>query len=683
MHQKGFHRLKRRRVLVGTAVAVALTGLVAGWETALASSPAPQSSAVQEDFAAAAKEFKVPLPVLLAVSHEESAWQSHSSGYSTDGGYGLMNLTDVTPSMLGAGGSGAVGRHELANLAAAPALHTLPTAAKLIGVSTSELRTDDRQNLRGGAALLAMYEKKLTGGTPADPAAWFGAVARYSQNTDKTGALRFAHSVFRTLADGATSTTDSGQRVRLTATSVGKPDTGQLNALGLTTGDPAPECPPTVACTFTPAADTNFQSANRPEDRLDVRYIVIHDTESSFDSAVSTFQDPSSGAAANYVMRSSTGAVTQMVPNKDVAFHAGNFWFNMHSIGIEHEGFAADGATWYTEAQYRSTADLVKYLSARYGVPLDREHIIGHDNVPGPNSKLVSGMHFDPGPYWDWTHFMQLLGVSIPQGGTGGVPAIGSAVTITPDFAANKQTIEVCGQPTGDGGAPAPVPSPSTSSGDGGVSAPVPSPSTSSGDGGASAPVPSPSTSCTPQTEASSVLFVRTAPRDDAPLFGDQALHPNGAPGTDQIDDWGSTIVAGQQFVVADVSGDWTAIWYSGTKVWFYNPGGVNTTPAKGVTILKAADGVTAAPVYGQAYPEASEYPAGLTPSTQAPLSMYSVPVGQAYVATSAAVPADDFFAKASGEHPADTVVFGTKKYVTIQYNHRVALLDAADTTVG
>ncbi|MEU1276641.1 N-acetylmuramoyl-L-alanine amidase [Streptomyces sp. NPDC005799] len=623
----------------------------------MATESAHASSTLQSDFAAAATEFNVPLPVLLAVSRQESGWQGHGGGYSTDGGYGLMNLTDVTPSMFRAGGSGAAGRHELPKMAADPALHTLRTAAKLIGASPNELRTDDRQNIRGGAALLASYQRRLTSGTPADPADWFGAVARYSQKTDKAGARRFAQAVFRTVAEGASATTHGGQQVKLAATPDATPRTSQLDVLRLTTADTAAECPPEVTCTFVPAADTNFRPANRPADRLDIRYIVIHDTETSFDTAVSDFQTPSFGAAANYVMRSSTGAVTQMVSNKDVAFHAGNFWFNMHSIGIEHEGFAADGATWYTEAQYQATADLVKYLSARYGIPLDRQHVIGHDNVPGPNSKLVSAMHFDPGPYWDWTHFMQLLGVNIPQGGKGGVPKVGSAVTIAPDFATNKQSIEVCGQPTGVGGASMPP----------------------TGDGAASTPS---STPCTTQTERSSILFVRTAPRDNAPLFPDQALHADGSAGSDHIDDWGSTVTAGQQFVVADVSSDWTAIWYGGAKVWFSNPGGVNTTSAKGVTILKAASATTA-PVYGQAYPEASEYPAGLAPSTQAPLSMYTVPAGQAYVATSAAVPADDFFAKASGGHSADTVVVGTKKYYTIQYNHRVALLDAADMTVG
>ena len=72
------------------------------------------------------------------------------------------------------------------------------------------------------------------------------------------------------------------------------------------------------------------------------------------------------------------------------------------------------------------------------------------------------------------------------------------------------------------------------------------------------------------------------------PLFGDQAIHGTAA-GTDRVNDWGSTAQAGQQFVVAEVREDWTAVWFSGAKVWFHNPHGCNTTPARGVTLVGAA----------------------------------------------------------------------------------------------
>jgi N-acetyl-anhydromuramyl-L-alanine amidase AmpD len=653
--------------IAAPAALAAANGLAANGLAENASANAGPAGRLSREFSQAAGEFHVPLPVLLGLSYEESGWDGHHGQYNTDGGYGLMGLTDVTPGMLSAGEAGAAGRHDLAPLLEGPAMHTLSAAAKLTGASPEQLRNDDLQNIRGGAALLASYQRKLTGDTPPDPADWYGAVAKYSAVPTVAGAKGFADDVFRTIVQGTAQRFPDGTESRLEPTAV-KPLTAQLLSpiLGLKDDfmqEQEAECPPSVECTFVPAAAANHQPANRPVDGLAIRYIVIHDTESSYQQAITAFQSPSSTAAAHYVMKSSTGEVTQMIPAKDVAFHAGNYWFNMHSVGIEHEGFAAQGATWYTTAQYQATARLVKYLAARYGIPLDRQHIIGHDNVPGPADKSVSEMHWDPGPYWDWTYFMNLLGAGTRYGGIHGVGPVGSAVTITPNFAENNQTVQVCDQPTGEGGTVTRRASVEGSTVEG-----------STVEGSTTAAM---STACTTQTQPSNFLYVRTAPSRTAPLFTDPGRHTGTSKGTQHIDDWGDTVDAGQQFVVADTSGDWTAIWYAGAKVWFYNPGGVNTTPAGGVTIVSPKPDTTSAAVYGQGYPQKTEYPSGLTPSAQTPLSMYSVPAGQAYVADAPPVHADDYFSK----NPSDTVVTGKEKYYVVQYNHRLALLNADDVT--
>ncbi len=626
---------RHRAIVSAAALALSAGGLLAAAPApaGLAHGPAWRAGpgALQRDFAAAAREFHVPVAVLLGVAYQESRWDGHRGSPNTDGGYGLMDLTDVPGAP-----------------AALPALHTLTAAARLTRAPAAGLRADDLENLRGGAALLASYERRLTGGTPADPAAWYAAVATYSRSADQVDAQRFADEVYRLLATGARRATPTGQWVRLGARPRLRPERRPVPGLRTASaGDAGSECPADMRCALAPAASQGYQRADRPADGLRIRYLVIHDTEGGYGTTISSFQDPADGAAAHYVMRSSDGAVTQMVRDEDLAFHAGNYWFNMHSIGIEHEGFAAQGATWYTEAQYRATADLVRYLASRYGIPLDRRHVIGHDNVPGPASAKVAGMHWDPGPYWDWTHFMELLGTPAPRRG-GGMPAVGSAVTIAPDFAGNAQTVRVC--------APAPA---DTDDGDG-------------DDDGGDGP---PATVCHGQRQASNFLYVRTAPSAAAPLFRDPSIHPSGGAGSQAVDDWGDTVSAGQQFVVAGRHGDWTAIWFGGAKVWFANPGGAETAPAPGVTVVSPTG--SAAPVYGQAYPRAAEYPAGLTASAQRPLAQYTVPAGQAYVASASPVRSDDFFST----RPPDTVVTGSERYWTVQYDHRLALLDADDVS--
>ena len=67
-------------------------------------------------------------------------------------------------------------------------------------------------------------------------------------------------------------------------------------------------------------------------------------------------------------------------------------------------GFAAD-ASFFTQQLYRSLARLTRCTAERYGIPLDREHIIGDDQVSGPTAAFQAGMHWDPGPYFDWAEF--------------------------------------------------------------------------------------------------------------------------------------------------------------------------------------------------------------------------------------------------------------------------------------
>lgn len=144
--------------------------------------------------------------------------------------------------------------------------------------------------------------------------------------------------------------------------------------------------------------------------RATINDIVIHDTEGRFLGSIRALQNPRVDGSAHFVV-SARGQIVQLVPVTDVAWHAGNAWWNLHSIGIEHEGWA-DGRHAYTETEYRASAELVAYLAHRWSIPIDREHIIGHDEVPDPDHPgLFGGVshHTDPGPFWNWPHYMYLV----------------------------------------------------------------------------------------------------------------------------------------------------------------------------------------------------------------------------------------------------------------------------------
>ena len=88
--------------------------------------------------------------------------------------------------------------------------------------------------------------------------------------------------------------------------------------------------------TWIPASPYNYTVANRPHD-YPVDMIVIHDIEGDAARAIGLFQDPTRAGSAHYVI-DYNGAVTQMVQEKDIAWHAGNWDYNTRAIGIEHAG---------------------------------------------------------------------------------------------------------------------------------------------------------------------------------------------------------------------------------------------------------------------------------------------------------------------------------------------------------
>jgi N-acetylmuramoyl-L-alanine amidase len=171
---------------------------------------------------------------------------------------------------------------------------------------------------------------------------------------------------------------------------------------------PAAAAAAPLAATWVPASPSNYTVADRPHD-YPVDMIVIHDIEGTAASAIKMFQDPTRAASAHYIV-SYHGQVTQMVAEKDIAWHAGNWDYNTRAIGIEHEGFAYTSGL-YTIPEYRSSAELIASICSRWGVPMDRTHVIGHYQVPDPNHPGLFGgsdHHTDPGPYWNWTYYMSL-----------------------------------------------------------------------------------------------------------------------------------------------------------------------------------------------------------------------------------------------------------------------------------
>src|SRR5947209_10590048 len=156
---------------------------------------------------------------------------------------------------------------------------------------------------------------------------------------------------------------------------------------------------------FNPA--TTVFLADRPHD-FPIDSIMIHDTEETYQGTVIAFTKAGAVSAVQYAVsgqhNSSDPAVTQFAPDKDWTRSVNNWWFNETSIGLEHIGFALAPAGYFTPQLYERSADLVGWVVWKYGIPLDRAHILGHDNIPNSIDNPTV-QHWDPGPSWDWPYY--------------------------------------------------------------------------------------------------------------------------------------------------------------------------------------------------------------------------------------------------------------------------------------
>ena len=216
-------------------------------------------------------------------------------------------------------------------------------------------------------------------------------------------------------------------------------DAAPENTEGETTTAPADEPLPSDTETTPPAAETDVLSPLAVPDYLTPRedfswerevlpeYIMLHFTSNvvadrenpyDLDAVRSIFIE--NGVSIHYLI-DRDGTIYGYVPENRVAWHAGKGSYadddrltdnmNHYAIGIElmAMGSQEDMAKYltaeeydgldrsligYTEAQYAALRVLLPDICARYGIPYDRAHIIGHEDYRPSKS--------DPGELLDW-----------------------------------------------------------------------------------------------------------------------------------------------------------------------------------------------------------------------------------------------------------------------------------------
>ena len=129
---------------------------------------------------------------------------------------------------------------------------------------------------------------------------------------------------------------------------------------------------------------------------------VFHVTEGNFSGALEWCLNPASKVSYHYIVKEN-GAITQLVEDKDTAWHAGQMTDptpygkqyapnpNLRTIGIAYAGFALAGPSF---EQICAICGLVRQLSVIHTIPIDRKHLIFHNDIrtdkvcPGPRFSL-------------------------------------------------------------------------------------------------------------------------------------------------------------------------------------------------------------------------------------------------------------------------------------------------------
>jgi N-acetyl-anhydromuramyl-L-alanine amidase AmpD len=300
--------------------------------------------------------------------------------------------------------------------------NSLARGAELMGTTEDVLRVDTDLATEAGARVLAELGTQ-TGASLHDLATWRQAVDTLGGISDAAAKNEHLLKVYSVLKSGGTFPARGGEQVVIPA----HPDLEMPLVARVEAASGTPDFPGAI---WFQTSCTNKCDTTRTAGNGVVNMIAIHDTEGGWDASVATLQNDA-GKSVHYIVDADGSRVGQFVPETYTAWHVGNYYYNQRMVGIEHVGFASNTAG-YSDGLYKKSVELVKSIRTRWTVPLDRDHIIGHYQVPDGNT-IAGGEsaapcedtlnncetsanyggadnHRDPGYYWQWCQYMQMLG---------------------------------------------------------------------------------------------------------------------------------------------------------------------------------------------------------------------------------------------------------------------------------
>lgn len=367
-----------------------------------------------ERFDAAGVEFNVPPALLKALSYSLTRYEMVDSEGDFEGAaptFGLMALSG----------------------------QALTDGARLANVTEEDAKRDPSANVRAAAAWLDA-QAKAQGIERTQLTAWTGVIGAYANIEAPEARVSFVKGeVYSALRLGV-----GKQTLDLEAT-------GQQQALEAEIGEYAEvtqalsRAPDYGGAVWRPSPNYSTRANGlRPQ------LVVIHTCEGAYSGCWGWLSNSAAQASAHYVVNTTGTEVSQLVREADKAWHvAANYSCSLNSsvkcnlnginvnnfsVGIEHAGYASQ-ASWnggQIDASARLTCDITK----SWGIPRDRQHIVGHGQLQPYNRT-------DPGRNWPWSSYIQKVNAfcnsTPPTPPTPPTPTPSGAIIIDSNNANNNQ----------------------------------------------------------------------------------------------------------------------------------------------------------------------------------------------------------------------------------------------------
>jgi hypothetical protein len=331
--------------------------------------PHPSVETTRKYFSNAAKEFNVPVEILMATAQVQSNWAQISE--SLYGSWGVMGIIENN------------------------SVKQISLAATIINESAENIKRDAASNIRAAAALLSEYQKNRI--TTPKLESWFESLKDLTGLTDAEMKHELAARIFELIKTGSKSVTLWDEIIYIQPHAIIVPasmvQTTRLTSRKGLEND--------VDYTL---AIPNFTSCNfnaRPAGSEHKYYFVHYVGTGTYQGAISWFKDCNSQVSAHYVIRNSDGQVSQVVSESARAWSQGVADFNDQGIGVEHEAIVTNLAMWDSEPMLISAGNLASDVCDRNNIPKIRRAqngdrgIYGHSDVRATDCPNLTQARWD------------------------------------------------------------------------------------------------------------------------------------------------------------------------------------------------------------------------------------------------------------------------------------------------